>query len=88
MIPKTRRRLSSFLVPAAIVLVLPLLAWVAVQVGRSDNEAGQAAPMSAEPGVAHVHGLGLNPADDSRYVATHYGTCPNVAHRGSRPAAI
>jgi hypothetical protein len=26
-----------------------------------------------EQGVAHVHGLGINPADESLYVATHYG---------------
>lgn len=28
---------------------------------------------SEEPGVLHVHGLGIDPADDELYVATHYG---------------
>lgn len=28
----------------------------------------------AVPGVEHVHGLGIDPADDSLYVATHFGT--------------
>lgn len=28
----------------------------------------------SDPGVAHVHGLGLNPADGALYVATHHGT--------------
>lgn len=27
-----------------------------------------------EPGVSHVHGLGINPADGSLVVATHYGS--------------
>lgn len=25
------------------------------------------------PGMAHIHGLGINPADERLYVATHYG---------------
>lgn len=25
------------------------------------------------PGMVHIHGLGINPADDQLYVATHYG---------------
>lgn len=33
-----------------------------------------ASSSSPDPGVAHVHGLGVNPADGSLFVATHYGT--------------
>ncbi|MDQ3384500.1 MAG: exo-alpha-sialidase [Actinomycetota bacterium] len=28
----------------------------------------------SEPGIAHVHGLGVNPANDELQVATHYGS--------------
>jgi hypothetical protein len=29
--------------------------------------------LEEDPGLEHVHGLGINPADDLLYVATHYG---------------
>jgi hypothetical protein len=29
--------------------------------------------LEEDPGLAHVHGLGVNPADDLLYVATHFG---------------
>ncbi len=75
MTPAARRGLSAILVPALIVVALPLLTWVTLRVVRSDDEDnGRTPAASAEPGVSHVHGLGLNPADDSLYVATHYGT--------------
>ena len=31
------------------------------------------APEPVEPGMVHIHGLGINPADGSLYAATHYG---------------
>lgn len=34
---------------------------------------GTPAPNAADPGVAHVHGLGVDPADGTLYAATHYG---------------
>lgn len=53
---------------AALVVVLLALTWAAVRVLGGDRSP------SGDPGVAHVHGLGVNPADGSLYVATHYGT--------------
>lgn len=41
--------------------------------GSDDSPSGNAADR-ADPGVAHVHGLGVNPADGALYVATHHGT--------------
>lgn len=32
-----------------------------------------AAPAVEDPGLEHVHGLGVNPADGALYAATHYG---------------
>jgi photosystem II stability/assembly factor-like uncharacterized protein len=43
--------------------------------GTGDDAAG-ALPATApdeDPGLAHVHGLGVNPADGRVYVATHFG---------------
>ena len=31
------------------------------------------APETVEPGMVHIHGLGINPTDGSLYSATHYG---------------
>jgi hypothetical protein len=55
---------------AALVIALPALVWAGLRL------AGRDAPTVANdsPGVSHVHGLGVNPADGSVYVATHYGT--------------
>lgn len=43
----------------------------------SDDDAPDAAlpeiALAEDPGLEHVHGLGINPADDLLYVATHFG---------------
>lgn len=41
------------------------------QLTSPDDEPSLA--VADEPGVIHVHGLGINPADDSLYAATHSG---------------
>jgi hypothetical protein len=57
---------------AAVVLAVPALVWAGLRLAdRSRSPAGLPA---GDPGVAHVHGLGVNPADGSLYVATHHGT--------------
>jgi hypothetical protein len=68
--PSNRRR--NQLVFAALVLAVPVFVWAGVRLaGRDGTPGGLAAD---DPGVAHVHGLGVDPADGSLYVATHYGT--------------
>lgn len=52
--------------------ILLLLSAVAVGCGGS-NENDAAAPTTNEIGPVHVHGLGVNPADQALYVATHTG---------------
>jgi len=59
------------LVVAAIAI--PVIVWAGVRIaGRGDEP--RPADLGAEPGVSHVHGLGLNPSDGSLIVATHYGS--------------
>ncbi|MGI9121022.1 MAG: F510_1955 family glycosylhydrolase [Acidimicrobiales bacterium] len=50
-----------------------VLALVWVLGGPSTEESGRAAP-AENVGIAHVHGLGVNPGDGSLFVATHTGT--------------
>lgn len=60
--------------PFIVVLVaaLAVAGWALL---RFTDDDGSSPSLSADdPGIAHVHGLGLNPADGSLNVATHYGT--------------
>jgi hypothetical protein len=69
---RANARVPLYAVAAAVVLVLGVLGVVALTGDDGDDTAPVAG--SGEPGVAHVHGLGVNPADGSILVATHYGT--------------
>jgi hypothetical protein len=64
---------KTFAIVAGVVAV-PVLVWGLAS--SSNEEPGQLGP-AQDPGVAHVHGLGVNPADDSLFVATHTGTIPD-----------
>lgn len=50
-------------------LALGLATGVAIVAARSNDSASS----SGGAAIAHVHGLGINPADDRLYVATHHG---------------
>jgi len=68
-----RRR--AVLVAAAVTgsVALALVVWAALD-RRSGKPAGQLQAIAGQnPGVAHVHGLGVDPADGTLYAATHYG---------------
>jgi hypothetical protein len=39
----------------------------------SDDAPAGAAPEEGEPDLAHVHGLGVDPADGTLYAASHHG---------------
>lgn len=75
--PPRRRGRDRLILNGALVLVLFGLAWAVARVLGGDGSS------SANPGVAHVHGLGVNTADGSLYVATHHGT---FRIRGDEPA--
>ena len=56
---------------AAVVLVGGALVWALVAGPDAGRPPG---PGSAAPPIVHVHGLGVNPADDAVIVATHTGS--------------
>ncbi|MDP9072020.1 MAG: exo-alpha-sialidase [Actinomycetota bacterium] len=65
-----RRRSKEFPAWAAAATVITVLL-VLVVVTRGDS--GTGTTPSAGEGVAHVHGLGVNPATGDLYAATHFG---------------
>lgn len=68
------RRVDRFaLIGAAVVVAFVAVTWAASRMAR-DDERPSPGLAAAEPGVAHVHGLGINPADGSLIVATHFGS--------------
>lgn len=56
----------------AVLLLVPLLLLVVGLPGGEDDHE-HAEPPAADFGMAHVHGLGIDPADQSLYAATHFG---------------
>jgi hypothetical protein len=56
----------------AVIVAVPALVWAGVRLASRDRPASTLA--AGDPGVSHVHGLGVNPADGTLYVATHHGT--------------
>ena len=68
------RARTSGATPFIIVASLALMAALVWALAGSGSEVPGKASPGEDPGVAHVHGLGVNPADDSLYVATHTGT--------------
>jgi hypothetical protein len=64
-------RTAIYAVAAVVAITLATLG-VVVLTGNDDDSSPTAG--SDDPGVAHVHGLGVNPADGSIFVATHNGT--------------
>lgn len=69
-----RRSPEVLLGGAALLAVLVVLAVVLMAtVGRDGEEETAAAGGDAPAGMAHVHGLGVDPADGQLYAASHYG---------------
>jgi hypothetical protein len=52
---------------------MALLAALVLAGCRSDQPAPPSASVADDPGLIHVHGLGINPADGMLYAATHTG---------------
>lgn len=66
---------------AAVLLVAALASG-----GCAEDTPATAPPVDEDTSVGHVHGLGVDPADDSLYVATHFGLF-HVDHTG-RPSRV
>ncbi len=65
--PRRSNRFPTWAVVVAVVAVLLAL----VVVAREDS--GTGTRPSAGEGVAHVHGLGINPSNGDLYAASHFG---------------
>ncbi|MEO6318367.1 MAG: F510_1955 family glycosylhydrolase [Acidimicrobiales bacterium] len=67
-----RLRRDQIALVVVATIAVPVLVWAGVRLaGRDDS------PRPGDlvaPGVSHVHGLGINSADGSLVVATHYGS--------------
>jgi hypothetical protein len=71
--PRRRLRGDQLALLITAVITLPVILWAVVRItGRDDNP--RPGDLAGDPGVSHVHGLGINPADGSLIVATHYGS--------------
>jgi hypothetical protein len=57
---------------AQLLILVPALVAAGCGGGDGDEQAG-ARPETFDPGPVHVHGLGVNPADESLFIATHTG---------------
>ena len=69
--PSARRRRPGGLLLGAVAFAIVAGAGVSWLTTRDDGPASPAAV--DDPGVVHVHGLGVNPADGALYAATHTG---------------
>lgn len=78
--PKRRLPVSPVLLVGVAAVALAAILWAVAANGGDDNARGGAAD---DPGVAHVHGLGINPADGSLVVATHNGSFRLPAEGGT-----
>ena len=63
-------RTTGWRIASALGVVL-LIALVAA--GCSGNPSSSSLPVAEDPGLVHVHGLGINPRDGALYAATHTG---------------
>ena len=67
----TARRADRRLFVVAVLVAVPALIWAGIRLTGRDREPSFTV---GDPGVSHVHGLGVNPADDALYIPTHHGT--------------
>lgn len=81
-----RKQLLGFLAAALLVLAAAGGVAVAVTAGGDDDGSGGGVHASSGPGLAHVHGLGINPGDGTLYIATHTGLfrAPEGKRKASR----
>lgn len=70
--PARRSRPWVWVAVVAVALAAAVGIWAAGRGG--DNDDATPAGLADDPGVAHVHGLGIDPADGTLFVATHNGT--------------
>jgi len=69
-----RRRIGRVPTIGIAALLAAAAAGVALVIAAGDDDSAPRPGDLADPGVSHVHGLGINPADGSLIVATHNGS--------------
>jgi len=80
------RKVEQLALLGAAVVAAIAVGWAMMRVAGNDDDP-LPGEIAGDPGVAHVHGLGLNPADGSLIVATHHGSF-RVAPDGDRAERI
>jgi len=58
---------------SGLLVMAPVTAMVAAGCGGDEADGDDARPSVGDPGPVHVHGLGINPADNALFIATHTG---------------
>jgi hypothetical protein len=72
--PKAKAPLPRWLLFLSVLGVIGLIAAGGLLWRLSDGAKETFSPVpAADPGPVHVHGLGVNPADDALFIATHTG---------------
>lgn len=71
--PKPEPRFPRGLLSFAVLGALGLIAAGGLLWQASSDDGGSSGSAAADPGPVHVHGLGVNPADEALYIATHTG---------------
>lgn len=74
-----RRRWYTAGAGVCAVFALVTVVWAVQRGGDHDDEVVS----QDDPGVTHVHGLGIDPADGTLYAATHHGVF-RILRRGGR----
>lgn len=71
---RLRRRRVLLITAVAVLAVVVVLVGTLLRTGLTDGPARALEAMPGpDPGLAHVHGLGVDPADGTLYAATHFG---------------
>lgn len=70
---RPRRRRTQLALVAAAAIAVGAVVWAGSRAADRDENPSPRV-VADDPGVSHVHGLGINPADGSLVVATHHGS--------------
>ncbi len=80
-----RRKRFAYAAGALLAVAVALIVVLALIATGDEGDGGSVAATGASGGAeaGHIHGMGINPADDSLFIATHNGLF--IAATGSPP---
>lgn len=64
---------SRWITPLVLVAIFAVVLAVTLPLVLGSDDKPDSPSAGSDPGVAHVHGLGVDPQDKTLYAATHYG---------------